>query len=148
MDDAQIEQYTLERLTDGDMLAEIAESLGMKRTTLYMRMTATPAKLDVYLRARDEGLMARGENLRRMAREPMPTLQSGGVDSAAVSQLKLVIETEKWTLAKLLSRVFGDKVQTELTGPNGGPIQTQALSPSTAALAQALRDLPQIDKAE
>lgn len=123
MDAQAQEQYVLERLADGDLLAEIAEEIGVKRTTLYMRFQTSQERIDAYTRAREEGLLARGERLRKRARAELPLLASGGIDPAAVSQLKLEIETEKWTLAKLLGSIFGDKVQTELTGANGGPVQ-------------------------
>jgi hypothetical protein len=123
MTDDQINAYALEQLADGDLLAEIAESVGVKRTTLYMRMQKTPEMIDAYTRAREEGLLARGERLRAMTKRSLPVLANGGIDPAAVSQLKLEVETEKWTLAKLLSSVFGDKVA--LTGGNGGAILTE-----------------------
>jgi AcrR family transcriptional regulator len=119
MDAAQIEQYTLDRLADGDLLAEIAEDVGVKRTTLYMRFQTSKERIDLYTRAREEGLIARGERLRRLAHSPLPSLPNGGIDSAAVQQLKLQIDTEKWTLGKLLPKIYGDKVQAEVTGAEG-----------------------------
>jgi len=50
-------------------------------------------------------------------------LPSGGIDSAAVAQLRLEVDTDKWLFARLLSTVFGDKVQTELSGSVGVTIQ-------------------------
>lgn len=123
MEPEALELYVLERLADGDLLAEIAEELGIKRTTLYMRFQRDESARDAYTRAREEGLLARGERLRTRSRAVLPLLASGGIDPAAVSQLKLEIETEKWTLAKLLGSVFGDKVTQEHQGANGGPIQ-------------------------
>ena len=50
------------------------------------------------------------------ASTPLPVLASGGIDPAAVSQLKLEIDTEKWTLSKLVPHVYGDKQQIEHSG--------------------------------
>ena len=36
---------------------------------------------------------------------------------------KLRIESRKWLAAKLLPKVYGDKVQQEVSGPEGGPLQ-------------------------
>lgn len=97
-------------MADGELLAEIADSLGVKRTTLYMQLQAAPKLVDAYARAREEGLHARGERLRLLAQEQVERSANGSLDSAAVAQLKLRVDVEKWTLAKLLPRVYGDKL--------------------------------------
>ena len=40
-----------------------------------------------------------------------------------VERTKLQIDTRKWLLAKLNPKKYGDKVQQELSGPEGGPIR-------------------------
>lgn len=129
-------QEVLERLADGELLAEVAQDVGIKRTTLYTRFQATPELADAYARARQEGLLTRGERLRSMvATASLPYTASGGIDPAAVSHLKLLVDTEKWTLAKLAASVFGDKVEQTIQGPGAGPIQhnhTVTVSPEEA----------------
>lgn len=129
-------QEVLERLADGELLAEIAQDLGVKRTTLYRHCQATKELSDAYARARHDGLITRGERLRSMvAQASLPTVSSGGIDPAAVSHLKLLVDTEKWTLAKLAASVFGDKVEQTHLGPGAGPIQhshTVSVSPEEA----------------
>lgn len=44
-------------------------------------------------------------------------------DNTAVNRDKLRVETRKWAMNKLLPKIFGDKVEQQLTGPEGGPIQ-------------------------
>ena len=123
----------LDRLAEGELLAEIAKDMGVKRTTLYMRFHADD--LDAYTRAREEGLLARGERLRQMAAEPVERLPSGGIDAAAVSHRKLLIETEKWTLAKLHGSIFGEKTETKHTGS----VEIVAKEQRDAAVAAASR---------
>jgi hypothetical protein len=115
----------LERLANGELLSEIADDIGMKRPTLFSWLHETPELADVYARARLDGLLARGERLSKKAARPVDRLPTGGLDSAAVAQLRLEVDTDKWLLARLLSTVFGDKLQTQLTGPGGGPVQVQ-----------------------
>jgi hypothetical protein len=115
----------LDRLADGELLSEIADDIGASRPTLFRWMHETPELADAYARARADGLLARGERLSKKAARLVERLPSGGLDSAAVAQLRLEVDTDKWLLARLLSTVFGDKVQTELTGANGGPVQVQ-----------------------
>jgi transposase-like protein len=45
-------------------------------------------------------------------------------DQAAVAKARLQIDARKWNLSKVMPRRFGDKVQTEVTGKDGGAIQT------------------------
>lgn len=129
-------QEVLERLADGELLAEVAQDIGVKRTTLYRYCQATPELVDAYARARQEGLITRGERLRSMVKDAaLPSTASGGIDPAAVSHLKLLVDTEKWTLAKLAASIFGDKVEQTIQGPNGGPVQnnhTVTVSPEEA----------------
>jgi DNA-binding phage protein len=115
----------LDRLADGELLSEIADDIGASRPTLFRWLHETPELSDVYARARADGLLARGERLSKKAARSVTRLPSGGLDAAEVAQLRLEVDTDKWLLARLLSKVFGDKTQTEHTGPNGGPVQVQ-----------------------
>jgi hypothetical protein len=63
--------------------------------------------------------------LSKKAARSVGRLPTGGLDSAEVAQLRLEVDTDKWLLARLLATVFGDKTQTTLTGPGGGPVQVQ-----------------------
>lgn len=54
-----------------------------------------------------------------------PAGEDGVFDN--VQRAKLRIETRKWAMSKLLPKKYGDKTQHELTGPNGGPIQTTSV---------------------
>lgn len=110
MTDAEILNYALEQMSDGRHLAEIADEVGLKRTTLYMRLQATPELVDAYTRAREAGHDARAEKLSQLAASEVCRTPSGAIDSAAVQQLKLRIETDKWLLAKLAPKRYGDKL--------------------------------------
>jgi hypothetical protein len=39
-----------------------------------------------------------------------------------VERARLQVDTRKWLLSKLAPRKYGDKVQTEITGADGGPV--------------------------
>jgi len=49
------------------------------------------------------------------------------LSSEAIQRNRLRVDTRKWMLAKMLPKVYGDKLQTEHTGKDGGPIQLQAV---------------------
>jgi hypothetical protein len=47
--------------------------------------------------------------------------------------VKLRIWARQWRAAKLAPRKYGDKITTELTGKDGGPIETADLTPREIA---------------
>ncbi len=61
-------------------------------------------------------------------------------DMEHIMRSRLRIDTRKWLLGKVLPKVYGDKVITEITGKDGGPIETQATRIDVLALAPEQRD--------
>lgn len=49
------------------------------------------------------------------------------LNSDVIAHTRLQIDTRKWVLAKMLPKIYGDKVQQEHTGKDGGPIQMAAV---------------------
>lgn len=37
---------------------------------------------------------------------------------------RLMVDTRKWLLAKVLPKLYGDKLQTQISGPDGGPVES------------------------
>ena len=56
-----------------------------------------------------------------------------------VQRSKLRIDTRKWLASKLRPKKYGDKVQTELTGPGGGPVEVKGIEVSFVK-AKEVRD--------
>ncbi len=48
-------------------------------------------------------------------------------DQIDTQMTKFRIDTRKWILAKMLPKIYGDKVTTEHVGHNGGPMQIAAM---------------------
>lgn len=48
-------------------------------------------------------------------------------DKELIQRSKLRIDTRKWLASKLKPKKYGDKIQTELTGPDGGPIEVTGI---------------------
>lgn len=44
-------------------------------------------------------------------------------NNVAVQRSKLKVDTRKWIASKLLPKKYGDKVQAEVSGKDGGPVQ-------------------------
>lgn len=99
---------------------------------------------------------ARGIGLENMAEELLEIADDGSNDwmlrndpdnagyAANGEHLKrseLRIKTRQWLLSKLAPARYGDRLKAELTGADGGPIQTESLSDLTIArrIAMALQ---------
>ena len=41
---------------------------------------------------------------------------------------RLRVDTRKWILSKLVPKKYGTKVTAEITGADGGPVQTEEMS--------------------
>ena len=42
-----------------------------------------------------------------------------------VDRSRLMVDAREWLASKLAPKKYGDKVSTEVSGPDGGPIQTE-----------------------
>jgi hypothetical protein len=84
-----------------------------------------------YARARDELIEYRRAELLRIADECEE-------DPTAIQKARLQIDTRKWELSKLMPRRMGDRVSTEITGKDGGPIQTETMNPDVASAIDAI----------
>jgi len=47
------------------------------------------------------------------------------VDGPSVQHAKLRVDTRKWAASKLKPKKYGEKISQEITGANGGPIETK-----------------------
>lgn len=50
-----------------------------------------------------------------------------------IGRSRLRVDTRKWLLSKALPKIYGDKIITELTGKDGGPVAIVDLSDQEAA---------------
>jgi hypothetical protein len=73
---------------------------------------------------RDIGHEAIAQDALLIADEPLPP----NAGKAEIAHRRLRVETRLKLLAKWHPKRYGDKITTELTGKDGGPIQTEELS--------------------
>jgi hypothetical protein len=45
----------------------------------------------------------------------------------AVDRSRLTVDSLKWYLCKLAPKKYGEKVSTEVSGPDGGPVQEKLI---------------------
>lgn len=144
----------LRRLEDGESLREICETQGFP-TEAWIRKCAREESEpegfgSQYARARQIGYdklseeilqVARGSRVGAVRKVVRKFVEVDGVqvpgteeveetvtESDAVDARRLHVDALKWTLSKMLPKVYGDKVAHEVGGIDGKPIQTESVN--------------------
>lgn len=116
-----------EQIADGIPLREICRQPGMPAwRTVYDWVGADEAFAAAIARAREMGHEAIAEETVEMVDAEPERGPDGKVDPGWVAYTKLRVEHRLKLLAKWSPKKYGDKVQTELTGPGGGAIAVQS----------------------
>lgn len=106
------------RVEKGVSLREACREIGVAASTVLGWCDNDEATSERYARARAGLIDCRVHELHDIADKATP-------ETAAVAKLR--IDTRKWELARIMHRKLGDRVQTELSGKDGGPIQTNGV---------------------
>lgn len=121
----------LERVSRGESLRKACEANGL-RDSAFLNRCADDAKLsEQYARAKATGLELLAEQLLEISDTPLEGTETtikadGGVEVKTGDMLghrKLQIDTRKWLLSKLLPKKYGDKVDLNHAGKDGGPLE-------------------------
>lgn len=118
----------------GGHMAKFCEERGLKYTTMQEWIWKNPDRTARYERAREERADYLFDEIVAIADESCVETKYDGedvklvLDATAVARNRLRVDTRKWAAAKLRPRAYGDKTTTELTGPNGGPMQMAAVT--------------------
>lgn len=124
----------------------ISSGMGIKKISQQEGM---PSDSTIYLKmANDEGFRALITRAREAQQESIVDSTVDMADDATPEDwqvVKLRIWARQWRAAKLAPKKYGEKLQTEVSGPNGGaiPVQHQIaklnIEDLTAAQRKALR---------
>lgn len=107
-----IREEILERLSDGENLTDICNTDGYpSRKTVCNWIGLDEAYRESYIRARELGCDARADALKRTALD----------DSLDPLTRKLVIETERWLLARQAPNRYGDRTALQMLDEHGKP---------------------------
>lgn len=123
-------------ISDGMSLRAIATQDGMPSASTVCKWLADDGNLEFrkqYARAREAQADKIFDEILDIADSQegdIITMSDGRevVNHDAIARAKLRIDARKWMAGKLRPKVYGDKMHTELSGPNGGPIQTHETS--------------------
>ena len=104
-----------EMVAQGKTLRQIQADTGISMGSM-LRWTTMPEHVEQYARARESAADIFETDIIEAA-------LSCGPESAVSDRVK--IDALKWVAARRAPKKYGDKVQNEHTGPNGGPIKHQ-----------------------
>lgn len=123
-----------DRIADGESLRAICRSDGMPApSTVCLWLSQNPGFSEQYARAREAQADALAEETLEIAddaRNDWMERQSDGDKSEGwvlngehVQRSRLRIDARKWFASKVAPKKYGDKVQAEVSGPDGNPLQ-------------------------
>lgn len=123
-----------ERIADGESLRAICSEDGMPdKATVFRWLAAHEAFRDQYVRARetqadtifDEILDIADDGHNDWMKRKFGDDERWVENGEALRRSALRIDARKWVAGKLRPKKYGDKVQQEISGPDGEPIKTQ-----------------------
>jgi hypothetical protein len=121
----RIAQQICELIAEGESLRSICERHGFPSRTVVRDWLVTREDFRAkYARAREEQADVMDEKILDVADSCTP-------ETAQADRVK--IAAYQWRAAKLKPKVYGDKVMSEISGPDGAPIETLAMTPDEAA---------------
>jgi hypothetical protein len=146
----EVEERIIHGLCDGIPLRELCRQEGMPNwRTVYDWISADADLAARIAHARALGFDAIAEDILDIAddgtndwveRKRQDGSADKALDSEHVQRSKLRIETRLKLLAKWSPQKYGEKNTTELTGPDGGAIRTEAVG----ATPDAMRELTEV----
>lgn len=108
-------------LVDGMSLRSVCRDEAMPSiSSVMLWLTRHPEFSEQYAKATDERAVGMFEDMFEIA-------DFVDKDPAAVSKAKLQVDVRKWALSRMNPKKYGDKLTTELTGADGGPVKTEAV---------------------
>ena len=102
--------HVLALLSDGVPIVQSCKELGITRSKLYVAIDRECLG-DMHARAREEYAEARVAEMQNIAE----TVED-------VARAKLLCDNIKWETARVAPKKYGDKIQNEHTGKDGGPL--------------------------
>ncbi len=129
-----------ERIAKGESMVSICASEGMPVTSVvYNWLTVDKEFSDRYTRAREQQAEHYLDEIIAISDDvSLDEIIDGEgnprTNHEAIQRSRLKVDTRKWAMSKLAPKKYGDKIQQEIVGANGGAIQvnTTAMSAEEA----------------
>lgn len=118
-----------EEIASGETVLAICKQPGMPdRKMVYQAIAASEDYYNKYLRARESQMIQWEEEIVHIACDnSLDRKDDGRFDHDHINRSRLKVDTLKWILSKRLPKLYGERAVREHVGPDGGPIQTQAV---------------------
>jgi hypothetical protein len=91
-------------------------------------VAADPQFADAYARAKAAGIDALVDESLDIVDEPPPMTAGGATDSGHVAWAKSRVEYRRWLAERMAPKKYGLRTATEISGPDGGPVQIDETS--------------------
>lgn len=120
-----------ERIMQGQALGTVASEVKVDTVTIYRWIEKHPEFRNMYAHAREWQADLLADEILAIADEPMTVdVLIGGemrpvVSMVAVKHARLRIDARKWYVSKLAPKKYGNRLNTTVSRPNGGPVQVQ-----------------------
>lgn len=140
----EIADAICERLAEGESLRSICSDEAMPSKAAVFRWLGKHKEFqDQYARAREEQAEALADDLVDIADEQCTMVRAvkhgtsdddgeGNTevvfDATAVARNRLRIDARKWVASKLKPKKYGERIQQEHTGPDGGPVSMEVVT--------------------
>ena len=102
-------------LAEGLSLRKASARHQISPQTFLRAVAASPALAEHYDRARVALIDRLADEVLELADAPVPTLDNGATDNALVRQRQLQVDTRKWFLSKLAPKVYGDRLDVQVS---------------------------------
>lgn len=109
------------RLAEGESLRSICSGPGMPNRSVVQGWVIDNHNdfHTQYARAKAIAADLMFDDSLDIADEAVGSTNQGGVDGAAVQKQRLQIDTRKWYLSKIMPKKYGEKIQQEISNPDG-----------------------------
>lgn len=115
-------EYICEQLASGRGMLDITSDPGMPHaSTVYRWLEARPDFATAYVRARERQADVMDERILEIA-------DRCTAETAAADRVRLL--AYQWRAARLMPKLYGDRVKTEHSGPDGGALQVTWIDPT------------------
>ena len=128
----------LELLRGGMSLRKAAEGEGVTCQTVQRWCAAHPAFAEQYARAREAGYAALGERLLELPGVAHDAALDEVTGRLRIEACRFEADVLKWTLARMLPKVYGDRKAVEVSGPDGKDLLPQHSREEMAEFAAML----------
>ena len=121
-----MEQLCSEIIATTKGVKAICKELGVDHATVRRWIADDEECRDMYARAKEMQAELMEDDLLEIADDSSGDAIVGPngimLNAEFVARSRLRVDTRKWLMSKLKPKKYGDKLQTELTGANGGPL--------------------------